>query len=88
MDAEDFEELYGEWAPRLYHAAMATKDRHFAVLVGGASLGRPLHDHSHARYGRANVFKVGCPQGVTRHPGRAVGRRKCRTLLSDRQFTG
>ncbi|MBB3947532.1 hypothetical protein GGQ73_003500 [Rhizobium skierniewicense] len=30
-----FEELYGEWDPRLYHAAMADDDRHFAVLVGG-----------------------------------------------------
>ncbi|KAA3514057.1 hypothetical protein RMS29_002210 [Agrobacterium rosae] len=34
-DDEDFEELYGKWEPKLYHAAMSDIDRHFAVLVGG-----------------------------------------------------
>lgn len=29
------EDRYEEWDPRLYHAAMADTDRHFAVLVGG-----------------------------------------------------
>ncbi|MGV1755266.1 hypothetical protein [Agrobacterium sp. CG674] len=29
------EDRYEEWDPRLYHAAMADNDRHFAVLVGG-----------------------------------------------------
>lgn len=32
---EDFEELYGKWEPKLYRAAMAQTDRHFAALVGG-----------------------------------------------------
>lgn len=35
MDDEDFEELYGKWEPKLYRAAMAQTDRHFAALVGG-----------------------------------------------------
>jgi hypothetical protein len=34
-DEEDFEELYGKWEPKLYHAAMAENDRFFALLVGG-----------------------------------------------------
>ncbi|WP_425648642.1 hypothetical protein [Agrobacterium radiobacter] len=34
-DEQDCEELYGKWEPKLYQAAMADTDRHFAALVGG-----------------------------------------------------
>lgn len=35
IDDVGLEELYGKWEPKLYHAAMAHTDRHFAALVGG-----------------------------------------------------
>ncbi len=35
IDDVGLEELYGKWEPKLYQAAMAHTDRHFAALVGG-----------------------------------------------------
>lgn len=57
---EDFEELYGKWEPKLYQAAMAQTDRHFAALVGGPRWDDPytiilMRDNVEQTFSRSDV---------------------------------
>ncbi|MDR6099850.1 hypothetical protein QE369_000028 [Agrobacterium larrymoorei] len=59
---DDFEELYVKWEPKLYQAAMAQTDRHFADLVGGQRWDDPytiilMRGHVEQTFSRSDVHR-------------------------------